>query len=297
MFAEGQIASLMHSARLKMKMGNWLASLNTYRRIIEEKPDYLPAYCELARLYLDRNDLRGARHVTSRIIDLDPKNTEAHFILGVIEYIEGNFSAALQSYHVVKEIDGLDCNLAMNMALAYEAIGMKYEAIRNLEYAVAQGDPNSKVYEILAELYQSIGELFKAVRILKKGIRRFPHDSSLHSCLGKLHHASESYLPYVEYLGDIDESASSEQVSEPSTHAEDRESEPEISMEFLKAVCEAESGYGDNVIRLARSYAKKGDLNYSLKLLEEARRKFPDNPSIGDEIELMKSAKKDQVLK
>ena len=52
MLADRHIDALMHSARLKAKEGNWIASLNIYRRVLDDRPDFVPAYCALLAAYL-----------------------------------------------------------------------------------------------------------------------------------------------------------------------------------------------------------------------------------------------------
>lgn len=285
MIADRHITALMHSAKLRGKAGNWLASLNIYRRIIDERPDFLPAYCELARLYLDRDDLSGARELVRKVVKREPENTEAHFLLGVIEYIEGNFDAALKSYRIVERVDGLDCNLAMNMALVCEALGLPEDAIKHLEFAVSHGEANARVYEVLADLYKVVGNISKAIQALETAVRKFPREASLHLSLGLLHERAgnqweaESSLQTAARLapgdpGPLDELAR--------LYSKLKRFEDETAT--LEELTKLDPGNTENWLRLSRLYMKGGETEKSARILEEAQEILPGNASIIKEL-------------
>ena len=289
MLADRHITALMHSAKLRGKAGNWLASLNIYRRIIDERPDFLPAYCELARLYLDRDDLEGARELVCRVVDCEPENTEAQFLLGVIEYIEGDFEAALKSYRVVERIDGLDCNLAMNMALVCEALGLPEDAIKHLEYALSHGEANSRVYEVLADLYKVVGEYEKAIRTLETALRKFPREASLHLGIGMLQERAgnqweaEAALRTAARLapedpGPLDELA----------RLYAKLKRPDDEIETLLELTKLDPVNTENWLRLSRLYLSANEPEKSIQILEESQEILPENASIIKELELIK---------
>jgi FimV-like protein len=289
MLADRHITALMHSAKLRGKAGNWLASLNIYRRIIDERPDFLPAYCELARLYLDRDDLDGARELVRRVVEHEPDNTEAHFLLGVIEYIEGNFDAALKSYRIVERVDGLDCNLAMNMALVCEALGLPEDAIKHLEYAISHGEANARVYEVLADLHKVVGDSEKAIRTLETALRKFPREASLHMSLGMLyeragnHWEAEASLQTAARLapgdpGPLDELAR--------LYAKLERLDDEAAT--LGELTKLDPANTENWLRLSRLYLRAEGPEKSIRILEEAQEILPENASIIKELDLIR---------
>jgi tetratricopeptide (TPR) repeat protein len=291
MLADRHITALMHSAKLRGRAGNWLASLNIYRRIIDERPDFLPAYCELARLYLDRDDLAGARELVRKVVEHEPENTEAHFLLGVVEYIEGNFEAALKSYRIVERHDGLDCNLAMNMALVCEALGLPEDAIKHLEYAIANGEANARVYEVLADLQKVVGDSGKAIRTLETAVRKFPREASLHLGLGILceqagnHGEAESSLQAASRLAPGDAGPLEELAR---LYAKLKRSDDEI--ETLEELTRLDPGNTENWLRLSRVYLSVGERGKSQQILEQAQEILPGNSSIIGELELIRKA-------
>jgi len=280
----------MHSARLKSKAGNWIASLNIYRRIIENSPEFTPAYCELARLYLERDDLDGARRMVKKVLSAYPENAEAHFVLGVIEYIEGNFEAALRSYRVVERKEGLDSNLAMNIALVCEVLGLQQEAIKNLEYAIARGEPNAKVYEVLADLYRSVGELAKAIRTLENGVVKFPREASLHYYLGRVYALSKSFTTALTSLETATRlSPKYIPALEDLAGLYVKLERMEDAARVLTKLVDAAPNNKDNWLRLAEAYMDLGHFEKSAEILKEARQLFPSDASINRELKFVKT--------
>lgn len=285
MLADRYISALMHSAQLKSRTGNWLGSLSIYRRIVQERPDFVPAYCELARLYLDRDDFDGARGVVEKALKADPQNTEAHFILGVIEYIDGNFEAALRSYRLVEGIDGLDRNLAMNIALVCEALGLQHEAIEHLQYTIARGGAGERVYGVLTDLYRALGDFTQAVRVLETAAGKFRSSASLHLDLGRAYVRMGSYAKAVIAIEKAcklapDDIPSLDELAR--LYAKLDRMEDAVSP--LSRLVEIDRKNVENWLRLARAYYAMGELEKSAQILEEAVQISPDNTSIKDEL-------------
>jgi tetratricopeptide (TPR) repeat protein len=294
MLAERHVTALMHSARLRSKEGNWIASLEIYRRIIDEEPDYLPAYCELARLYLDRDDLAGARDTLQKVVAREPENTEAHFLLGVIEYIEGNFEASLRSYRVVEKQDGLDSNLAMNIALVCEALGLHTDAIRNLEHAIEHGEANARVYEVLADLYRAVNDTARSIQVLEMAARKFPGEASVQYGLG-LAYVKANNLLKAEAAFDTasrlspDEAAPLDELARLYAKL-DRMRD---AVAVLAKLTEIDPESVQNWVRLARAYYVLGEREKSEEVLKEARDVHPDDTSIMEEMERLKGSQEE----
>lgn len=183
--SEGEILSLMQSARLKSKIGNTEGAIKVYRRIIERKPDYIDAYTELARLYLDMDKFEETRRLSEKALQIDEKNTDANFIVGVLSYIFGNFQKALHHYETVRAQSGLDVSLAVNIGLCYEALGDLQNAARFFETAVSEGVDNWRIYEALAETYASLGEQEKEIATLESALKRFKNIGRLYLLAGR----------------------------------------------------------------------------------------------------------------
>lgn len=293
MLADRHIDALMHSARLRSRSGNWIASLNIYHRIIDERPDFLPAYCELARLYLDRDDFDRAREMLLKVLKLQPENTEAHFLRGVVEYIEGNFEAALRSYRAVEKIDGLDSNLAMNIALVCEALGLHEDAITHLEHALRHGDANAKVYEVLADLYRTVGDYPQAVRVLDVAVRKFPGEASLYFNLGLAHVRAGNHVKAEVSFQNAEKLSSDIAPLEELAKLYASLHRIKDAAVVLETLTERDPGNTENWLRLARAHYALGKYKKSVEVLEEAERIFPENASISKELGFARSKLKE----
>ncbi len=78
-------------------MDNASASLASYDRALRFKPDYLPALKGAAQLTYRRHDARASSYLR-RLLALDPGETAAHAMMGVLEFEAHNCTAAIAQF-------------------------------------------------------------------------------------------------------------------------------------------------------------------------------------------------------
>jgi tetratricopeptide (TPR) repeat protein len=281
MLTDRHIFSLIHSARLKLQQGNWLAALSIYNEILRQRPDHKETYVELARLYLDREDVNSARRVVHKAGRIAPDDSEVNFIMGVIKYIDGDFEGALECYRKVEEKDGLDCNLAVNLALVCEILGHPEEAVKYMELAVLQGEPNWRSFEFIVDLYKRLGKLDAAIKAAQSAVRKFPKVAQAHLLLAGLYRCAGNRIGALKHYeaagaGDTD---SEEVLSEVADFylSSDRYMD---AVPLLEKLVKGEAQGGPYHIVLAHCYAAIGEQEKAEKILRRSARKRPRNASI-----------------
>lgn len=187
MLTDRHIFSLTCSARQKLQQGNWVGALNVYNDILRQRPDHKETCVELARLYLDREDVESACKVLQKAVRTAPEDSEVNFVMGVAKYIRGDFEGALKCYRKVEEKDGLDCNLAVNLALACDVLGWSQQALRYMEYAISHGEPNWRSFEFIVDLYKRQGKLEAAINAAQIAVQEFSDVAQVHLMLARLY--------------------------------------------------------------------------------------------------------------
>jgi tetratricopeptide (TPR) repeat protein len=280
MLTDRHILSLTYSARQKLQQGNWVGALNIYNDILRQRPKHKETYVELARLYLDREDVDSAWKVLQKAIRIAPGDSEVNFVMGVVKYIEGDFEGALECYRKVEENDGLDCNLAVNIALACEVLGWSQRALRYMEYAISRGEPNWRSFEFIVDLYKRLGKLEAAVKVAQVAARRFQEVPEVHLVLARLYQRAGNRIgALVQYEAAAARAADSTEVlSEVAEFylSSDRYMEAVPLLEKL-SVMEPEAGPYHTV--LAQCYAAIGQEEKANEILRNAAGKRLRNAS------------------
>jgi len=90
-------------------------------RVIDETPTYLPAYVELADIYIEQSRFSDARDTLRQARVISPTDAVLANNLGVLLLREGNFAEASQAFHdaVNQDVDEAryHANLAVSLAM------------------------------------------------------------------------------------------------------------------------------------------------------------------------------------
>jgi len=66
------------------KAGNRAAALNSYRRVVQSRPDHAPAHAALGAAYREAGNFAEARAELEQAIKLDPDDLRANYQLGLV---------------------------------------------------------------------------------------------------------------------------------------------------------------------------------------------------------------------
>lgn len=95
-------------------------------------PQHVPAMIELAKQDIEANQLDAALDLARRTVDLEPKNAEAHHLLGRALLAHEQFQAAAHELETAKTLAPDSPTIRSHLATAYQQLGHKKEAEREL---------------------------------------------------------------------------------------------------------------------------------------------------------------------
>ncbi len=175
-FMEGQI----HKARNDRK-----AAELAFRKSVEANANYVQAYYEMARLYLQDNKLDEAVAQYEALLAKDPKQFGSHMQLGTIYDMQGRLDLAETHYREALKINpdfapaanNLAYNLAEQEKNLDEALLLAQKAREKLPEDPSTMDTLGWVYT-KKQLYDS------AIRELQDSLAKLPDNAAIHYHLG-----------------------------------------------------------------------------------------------------------------
>jgi tetratricopeptide (TPR) repeat protein len=208
-----------------MRLGRAKESLAAYTAAARLR---IPVAADLRHVALDYAllpDYADARRWAQRARDLEPQDAENWYVLGRIDYSDGNLTAAVSSFQQAAVLDPGSVKVQNNLGLAYEGLDREQAAVEAYRNAIALGDQQSqpseqplinlaillmhqanldeplplllravaiaprdaRAREQLGQLYLQRGELPQAQASLEQAVRLSPADSRLHFLLGQVY--------------------------------------------------------------------------------------------------------------
>ena len=110
------------------------------RRILRESPGCLPAYCDLAALYLRHGRIDEAIETLSRGLRIAPEDAVLQNNQGMCWTLKGEYRKALRRFTKAATVAPQDARYRTNMAVALSMIGRYDEAKSLFEQVVPEED-------------------------------------------------------------------------------------------------------------------------------------------------------------
>lgn len=168
-------------------------------------PDNLEAGLLLALLYAsqDKSDkaLIEYEQVLKKASLKDPKNIEILKGLGAVYYERKNFEAAIKTYSLIPQIDKKDYETFFVLGLLYEEIGKRREAIRNFKEALKINPSHPEALNSLGYIYAEDGNnLNEAEKLIKKALLQDPNNAAYIDSLGWVYFKKNLLREAIEEL-------------------------------------------------------------------------------------------------
>ena len=180
----------MDQARQSLAEGKTDAAIPRLEAVVRQHPDYAPAHFELARAYVIKRDFAKAEMELKRVIELNPRNEGAFYVLGFTELelkrpqqareaftqllklnpnsadahsglaavfsFENKYSEALEEYKRTAQLDPEYQSVFYDMGLMQSKLKLYDDAIASFLKQRDNGDdPDNE--EALADSYQAKG--------------------------------------------------------------------------------------------------------------------------------------------
>lgn len=130
------------------------------------------AQLDLARGYMEENDFGQARRPLNRALEIDPRNVEAHVLLGVVNQAEGDQDLAEANFRSALRVSPDDPQALNNYASFLYGQGRYDEAVKPLRRLVQNPSypARSQAYENLGIAELRIGERDRAREAFRRAL-------------------------------------------------------------------------------------------------------------------------------
>jgi len=234
---------------------DWGAAAGSLERSLAVQPNDGESCIELGHTYRALNRPDDARDEYYRAIYLRPGYWPANHWLAVLHYVQGDYEAAATEFrHVVESAPqssfGYD-----NLAVVYDKLGLKVEALETLERSIElDPDGNPVAYLNLGKLYFDESRFGDAAAMFEKSIDIDPDDG-----------LTWSNLAY-SYASGADTSKT--------------ENAARRAIELVRSDLDTSPGDAELLCRLAGLHALVGETEHGIELMDQAVAANPQNPIV-----------------
>ena len=127
-------------------------------KLVDTHPRFLPAYNELAELYMRNDELESAEAILNAGLEVEPTDSVLLNNLGMTHLVRGEYEDALASFTKAAEADPDDARCRANMASCLGMLGRLEEAL-SLFYQVV---PPKEAHYNLGVIAEAIGDSARA---------------------------------------------------------------------------------------------------------------------------------------
>jgi tetratricopeptide (TPR) repeat protein/Tol biopolymer transport system component len=178
------------------------------RHIREQFVDDL-SYARAAWECLKSNDYEGTQRQCAKALDLNPKNADAHFYLGLALFGRKQHDEAIKHLSEAARLKPTSSEIRTHLGAVYIAKGMLDEAIDHLHRALQMDPNNSEAYFNLGVATSLRGDKLAAIRNWSRAVQLKPDDHEAHYNLartleeqGDVERAIEHYRRVVQLQPD-----------------------------------------------------------------------------------------------
>lgn len=177
---EDSVIALTAAANQRFQEGDLVAARELYVRILEFDPTNARAYYMLSGIAVQDGDLSSAIGLAQRAITLQPATPEFHFSLASVHLSRGDLREALSSYQAALRLKPDSLDYQRSVAGAYLAAGMLDEGVEAYRAITSGSKPDVGAYFELGKALQLRGNLNEAAETFVQAIRLSPDSVGAH---------------------------------------------------------------------------------------------------------------------
>jgi len=151
-------ATLYSMAKILAAQGRDPQCLAVLLRIVREHPDFMPAYCDLAELYMRQDEPDNAIRTLQAALKISPEDPVLLNNLGVCWLMQEKYDKALASFTEAAGIDPDDARYRANMAVALGMMGRNAEALSLFEHVLPPADASHNLKVVREARMESLGQ-------------------------------------------------------------------------------------------------------------------------------------------
>lgn len=182
----------INSARAQFEAGHYDEALRHYTLALRDDLQNPLIYLERARVHEALEDYAAAEHDAQQAVTLDADNGEAHYLLGLYRYHQGQYREALDPLQQAADL--------LTSAAPYILLGdaysadYEYEEARDAyEQALTRDNNNAEIHVNLARVYGQLEAYDKQWQQLDFALALNPDFAEAHAMRGYLYYARGDY--------------------------------------------------------------------------------------------------------
>ncbi len=266
-------------------------AIQEYRLAIDADPSSEFLTAGLAELYVKTGRIRDAVLEAQDIIKRDPKNLEAHKLLGRI-YLrslgdmpggptsENVLKLAIEQYEQIVKIepDSVDDHLLLGRLYRFNSDLQKAEA--ELKTAIKLDPGSEEAVTTLAMLYTDEGDTAQALQVLS-AVPDAARSAKLYSALGAAYEQRKDYKSAIEaykhaVVLDRDNLDAIRGLAENLLN----DGQTDAALEQYKVIADANPEDAQTYVRIAEIYRRQGKYDLALENLKKADTMVPDSMDV-----------------
>lgn len=266
-------------------------AIQEYRAAIDADPSSEFLTSALAELYVKTGRIRDAVLEAQDIIKRDPKNLEAHKLLGRIylrslgdmpggQTSENVLKLAIEQYEQIVQIepDSVDDHLLLGRLYRYDNDLQKAES--ELKTAVKLDPSSEEAVATLAGLYTDEGDTAQALQVLS-AVPDAARSAKLYSALGAAYEQRKDYKKAIDayqraVVLDRDNLDAIRGLAENLLN----DGQVDAALEQYKIIADANPEDAQTYIRISEIYRQQGKYDLALENLKKADSLAPDSAAV-----------------
>lgn len=184
--AQSRMAGYVREGQKLYAAGNYEKARLEYRNVIQIDPRNTDAHLMLARIAEKTSDARAALAQYQAVLAIDAANIPARAALGRLYLLGGLPDKALEAVEPGLSTDPKNAQFLVVRGGARAQLGNQQGAMDDAQAAVAQAPDDQFAVALLASLYKRQSQLDKASEVIKAGIERLPNSVDLRTIMADL---------------------------------------------------------------------------------------------------------------
>jgi len=162
--------------------------------------DAAEIYWKNARSYYSKGQYEGAAYALEKLIELNPKDANAHYWLGVVGEKMGMYERAMYSYEDALELQPDHVDARYRLGVLHSRRGDYDDATECLEEVIELSPEHFEGHYRLGLAYDSKGDQDKAIASLQKAIEVNPGFTRAYQSLGLVYDSMGMHKKSIGFL-------------------------------------------------------------------------------------------------
>jgi tetratricopeptide (TPR) repeat protein len=270
-------------------------AIDEYRLALQADPgsEYLSS--GLAELYARTGRIRDAVNEAQEILNRDPRNLEAHRLLGHIYLrslgdMQGGtgqqnvLKLAIEQYEEIVKLDPNSSDDHIMLGHLYQADNQMQKAEAEVKTAVKLSPDSEEAVAELARLYDEEGNSAKAAETLAS-IPEANRSAKLYTMLGETYDQQKDYKKAIDaYQHAIELDRDNLDAIRGLANALQNDGQTEKALQQYKVIADANPEDAATIVHIAEIYRKQGKLDLALQNLKKAESMVKDSEQISYEM-------------